>query len=91
MSREIMGGVNNGARVAVSLPDFEGVAGFVEASDGTAQLSYRSNGRAGARPGATIEADGRRWEVVKVGPSEFVRAFSVMTLKPVAADEEGAG
>jgi hypothetical protein len=83
--------VNNGARVQVTLADFQGVAGFVEQGGGSAQLSYRPiSQRVPAEPAGTRMAiDGTMWEVVSSARSAFVRDHRVLTLKRVELEQGG--
>ena len=73
--------VNNGLRVAVSLPDFVGMAGFVE-RDGVWTLSYRPNLDRPLKIGRRVTIDGRDAEVVAIGESKVTKGFQVVTLRP---------
>lgn len=86
-----MTNVNQGSRVAVSLPDFKGLAGFVESED-EAQLSYRppSQRIPAARTGTRIVIEGMEWEVVSSARSAFVRDHRVLTLKRGGSQQAGA-
>jgi hypothetical protein len=72
--------VNNGERVEVSLPDFEGVAGFLETPKG-ASLSYLPNKAGRLNPGAKVSVAGREWAVMSVRRSDYARDLRVVSLK----------
>lgn len=72
--------VNQGKRIDVVLPGYSGSAGFTERK-GKASLSFPAATSA-LGVAATIEADGRTWIVEKVGPSQFLRGFKLVELRP---------
>lgn len=72
--------VNNGSRVMVTLPDFTGLAGFVE-KDGVATLSYRAAGNQRLRVGSKVPIEDAEWEVTAVADSPLVKGFRVVTLR----------
>jgi|GEM_PF-4984549 hypothetical protein len=72
--------VNRGKRVQLSLDGYVGAAGFSE-GDGTASVSFPASATLRLPVGTVIEADGRRWTVEKVAPSEFLRGFKVIDLR----------
>jgi hypothetical protein len=76
--------VEAGKRVQINVNGFSGIAGFVENEDG-ATLSFASDLPLRIPPGAPIRADGRDWLVLKAGPSQFVRGFKVVELRPMVA------
>jgi hypothetical protein len=73
--------INQGKRIDVDLPGYQGSAGFVERGE-TATLSYPLK-RGGELPdaGVVIEIDGAKWSVEQAAKSEFVRNFRVLTLR----------
>lgn len=77
--------VNNGARVDVSLSDYQGAAGFVVMRDESAQLSYRSTKPKGPTVGTVVMIEDAQWEVVAAARSDFVADFRVLTLKRLEA------
>lgn len=78
--------VQNGRRVEVSLPDFEGRAGYQDALEGPDHLSYLPN-RAGEplSAGEFLALEGVPREIIKRERSAFgVSGMVTLFLKPLA-------
>lgn len=78
------GSVKNGRRVKVSLPDFEGLAGYQDALEGPDQLSYAPN--LGGEPlsaGQFLALEDRPREIIKRERSAFVSGMVTLFLKPL--------
>ncbi len=71
--------INNGKRIQVSLPDFEGLAGFVEAPSGIT-MAYMPNKKGSLAVGETVEADNEQFTVLRIDASQLVEGFRVLTL-----------
>lgn len=73
--------VNNGQRLAVTLPGFSGIAGYVERVDRD-ELSFEASLRSlRLRPGQQITVAENQRTVSSVAQSPFNRGFVVIELK----------
>lgn len=72
--------VNNGHRFEVDLPNFKGVAGFVERLD-RGFLSYLPQTRGAVRVGSKVMINGQEWEVLSVSSSDYMRKMRVIELR----------
>lgn len=72
--------VNTGQRVAVEMPGYEGLAGYVDREDG-AEISFPARFRAlPVAAGDMIMVDGQPRKVVSVTASPFLPGFVVVQL-----------
>jgi hypothetical protein len=75
--------VQNGERVAVDWPDFEGRVGYQPHGD-VETVSYRPNRRCDKPAVGDLRViSGKRFEVLKVGPNAFVPGMRTLELKPL--------
>jgi len=70
----------NGRRVAISLPGYEGQAGFVE-GETAARISFKPTKQRTYPAGTKIMIDGDEWELVAAVKSDFVAGYLVLTVR----------
>lgn len=75
--------INNGKRIQVSLPDFEGLAGFVDGPAGIS-MAYRPNKSGSTSVGEVLDIEGEgKLRVIRVDASQVVEGFRVLGLARV--------
>lgn len=75
--------VNNGRRIPVALPDYQGIAGFVDRGE-LASLAYMPDAKARKKTPPIdmhIPIDDTAWFVAHVADSPYVRGARVVTLR----------
>jgi hypothetical protein len=80
--------IENGSRFQVTLPDFEGIAGFKQEGD-IAQVAYRptSDRVSPAEAGTKLVIDGQTWEVASSERSKLLRFMRILNLKKAQEEQ----